>query len=180
MANNPDVRLSKFISLVLRHKPEEIGLVLDAEGWASVEELIKKAAQHKMVFTKADLERVVEENDKRRFSFDEAGKKIRANQGHSIAVELDLEVLEPPDKLYHGTATRFLDSIYAQGLKPMNRHDVHMTADHATAIATGSRHGKPVVFTIDAKQMHSDGFTFKRSVNGVWLTANVPPKYLTL
>ena len=179
MAKN-DTKLSKFISLVLRHKPEEIGLTLDSNGWARVDELIKKANNHKFTFTLEDLQRVVAENDKKRFSFSEDGKMIRANQGHSIEVDLKLEVTSPPDVLYHGTATRFLGLIMAQGLKPMQRHDVHMTENVDTAVATGKRHGSPIVLQINAAQMDIDGIEFRRSENGVWLTPHVDPMYITV
>lgn len=175
-----DTKLSKFISLVLRHKPEEIGLALDANGWANVAELIKKANNHKFTFSLEDLQRVVAENDKKRFSFSEDGKKIRANQGHSIEVDLALEAAVPPAVLYHGTATRFLGLIMHEGLKPMQRHDVHMTESRDTAVATGRRHGSPIVLQIDAARMALDGIEFRRSDNGVWLTPHVDPMYITI
>lgn len=175
-----DTKLSKFISLVLRHKPEEIGLTLDANGWAKVDELIKKANNHKFTFSLEDLQRVVAENDKKRFSFSEDGKKIRANQGHSIEVDLALEAAVPPAVLYHGTATRFLGLIMHEGLKPMQRHAVHMTENKDTAVATGQRHGSPIVLVIDAARMSLDGIEFQRSANGVWLTPHVDPMYITV
>jgi len=173
-----DKKISKFLSLVLRHKPEEIGLTLDDNGWADVAELLKKAKGH-YTFSLEDLQRVVADNDKQRFAFSEAGKRIRANQGHSIEVDLALTVATPPPLLYHGTASRFLDSIMKEGLKPMGRHDVHLSELFTTAMAVGTRHGKPVVLEVNAERMHNDGIEFRQSANGVWLTAIVEPKYLT-
>lgn len=172
-------KVSKFLSLVLRHKPEEIGLTLDAQGWARVEELIKKAKAYGYTFDRDFLNEVVADNDKQRFAFSEDGKRIRANQGHSIDVDLKLEVAVPPPSLFHGTATRFLDDIMKDGLKAMDRHDVHLSEQFATAVAVGSRHGKPVVLEVDAERMHQDGIEFRKSANGVWLVPAVDPKYLT-
>lgn len=174
-----DKKTSKFLSLVLRHKPEEIGLALDDNGWAKVDELLKKAKGHH-TFSLEDLQRVVADNDKQRFAFSEDGKRIRANQGHSVEVALKLEAATPPCVLYHGTATRFVDSIMKEGLKPMQRHAVHLSELVHTAVAVGSRHGKVVLLWVDAKAMVADGFSFSRSANGVWLTDAVPPEYLTV
>lgn len=172
-----DKKISKFLSLVLRHKPEEIGLTLDDNGWADVAELLKKAKGH-YTFSLEDLQRVVADNDKQRFAFSEDGKRIRANQGHSIEVDLALTVATPPPLLYHGTATRFLDSIMKEGLKAMDRHDVHLSELFDTAVAVGTRHGKPVVLEIDAERMHNDSIEFRKSANGVWLTPHIDPKYI--
>jgi putative RNA 2'-phosphotransferase len=147
------VKLSKFLSLVLRHNPETIGLGLDAQGWAKIDELIKKAGAAGRKFRREDLLHVVATNDKRRFSLSEDGLRIRAAQGHSIAVDLGLPPREPPQVLYHGTATRFLDAIWSEGLKPQARQQVHLSTDAATALRVGQRHGKPIVLLIDAHAM---------------------------
>ena len=173
------VRLSKFISLVLRHDPGKIGLSLDAHGWADVDELIAKANRF-VRFDRPMLEKVVAENDKKRFAFSPDGTKIRASQGHSVAVDLQLEPLSPPEVLYHGTAERFQASILAQGLLPRSRQHVHLSKDRATAVNVGSRHGKPVVFIVKARQMELAGLKFYLSANGVWLTEHVPAEYLEI
>lgn len=172
------VRLSKFLSHILRHRPQRIGLTLDSAGWADVDELLAKANEAGKAITREQLERVVAENDKQRFSFSENGRRIRANQGHSIDVDLGLEPQVPPDLLYHGTATRFLDSIRHGGLNPRNRQYVHLSRDAATATKVGQRHGQPVVLVVEAGRMHRDGLKFYLSANKVWLTAQVPPEYL--
>jgi len=163
---------SKFLSYILRHKPDAIGLTLDPEGWANIEELIAKAD------IPLDLDmlcKVVATSDKKRFAISADGLFIRANQGHSIEVNLGLEPVEPPELLYHGTATRFLDSIKAQGLLPQNRQYVHLSADTETATKIGQRHGKPVVLTIPALKLHKKGQQFFQAQNSVWLTEKVPP-----
>ena len=172
------VKISKFLSLVLRHKPERIQLTLDAHGWADVEDLIVKANQAGVRFNKQTLRQVVAQNDKQRFSFNDDATKIRANQGHSIAVALDLTALTPPRYLYHGTARRFLPSIKANGLLSQRRHHVHLSADEQTAIAVGKRHGKPVVLIIESGKMADSGYQFYQSANGVWLTDSVPVDYI--
>ncbi|WP_400083105.1 RNA 2'-phosphotransferase [Yoonia sp. R78084] len=161
---------SKFLSYILRHKPDAIGLTLDPEGWANIEELIAKAD---ISLDRDTLRKVVATSDKKRFAISADGLSIRANQGHSIAVNLGLEPAEPPELLYHGTATRFLESIKVQGLLPQNRQYVHLSADHDTAVSVGQRHGKPVVLTIPALQMHHQGHQFFQAKNGVWLTERV-------
>jgi putative RNA 2'-phosphotransferase len=171
-------KTSKFLSLVLRHKPEEIGLVLDANGWADVDELIRLVNQHGRSLTRALLERVVAENDKKRFAFSEDGKRIRASQGHSVEIDLALTPREPPEFLFHGTATRFLDSIRATGLHSANRQHVHLSPDVETAKKVGQRHGKPAILTIRAGAMQSAGHAFYLSANGVWLTDNVPVEFI--
>lgn len=170
--------VSKTLSYVLRHKPEEFGLALDAEGWVSVAELLAALHARGHHVTPKQLHEVVATNDKQRFSLSADGAKIRANQGHSVAVELGLTPVAPPELLYHGTATRFLDSIRKDGLHSGNRQHVHLSADPATAVAVGSRHGKPVVLTVQAGRLHQAGGQFYLSANGVWLTAAVPPEYL--
>ena len=175
-----EVKISKFLSFVLRHNPKEIGLTLDANGWASVDELIKKCTAHGKEFTREELNLVVANNDKKRFAFSENNKKIRASQGHSIEVDLKYEPKTPPDTLYHGTATRFLDSIMREGLKKMQRNHVHLSKDKETAIKVGSRHGKVIVLRIDSKRMFEDGHKFFLSDNEVWLIEEVPTKYLVI
>jgi putative RNA 2'-phosphotransferase len=165
---------SKFLSYVLRHKPESVGLTLDAQGWARVDELIEKTN-----ISPDMLEEVVSTNDKQRFAFSDDGLKIRANQGHTVQnVELQLEKVCPPDHLYHGTVDKFMESIKAQGLSKMARHHVHLTASVETAKNVASRRGKPVILVIDAALMHKEGIPFYLSNNGVWLTDSVPSCYI--
>ncbi|WP_411877509.1 RNA 2'-phosphotransferase [Polaromonas sp. YR568] len=171
---------SKFLSLVLRHKPSTIGLVLDAAGWAEVDELLAKAASADHTLSRALLEEVVETSDKKRFAFSEDGLRIRANQGHSVEIELGLPPLAPPAMLYHGTASRFLDSILAQGLTKRQRHHVHLSESRETAVEVGQRYGPPVLLAVDAHGMSAEGFLFFRSENNVWLTDHVPPGYLSV
>ena len=173
-------QLSKFLSFVLRHKPETIGLMLDHQGWIAVDELISKSEAAGKPFNLEDLMHVVNTSEKKRFSLSEDGQHIRAAQGHSGTVELGLPPKEPPRILYHGTATRFMESIVSDGLKPQARQQVHLSADEATAYQVGQRHGKPVVFKVDALRMHQDGFKLFLADNGVWLTDQVPPEFLTL
>ena len=170
--------ISKFMSLVLRHKPEEIGLQVNENGWASVEELMGKlnAKGIQVDFKVIDL--VVATNDKKRFSFNEDKTMIRANQGHSIEVELNLQETMPPAILYHGTAIKYLESILKTGLQKQNRQHVHLSATIETATAVGSRHGKPVILTINAKVMQEAGFKFYLSENNVWLIDSVPIQYI--
>ena len=173
-------RISKFLSYVLRHRPDGIGLVLNMEGWVEVDDLIAKASANGNAFTREELAQVVATNDKKRFTLSPDGQRIRAAQGHSVEVVLGLGEAKPPDVLYHGTATRFLDSILAEGLRPGSRQQVHLSADHATAVNVGQRHGKPVVLVIDTLRMREDGHAFYRADNGVWLTDHVPPRFLTV
>jgi putative RNA 2'-phosphotransferase len=171
-------KISKFLSFVLRHKPQAIDITLDAEGWVAVDELLAAAARHGQPVTRQQLEEVVATNDKQRFSFSPDGQFIRANQGHSVEVDLGLVPIEPPELLYHGTVERFLDSIRANGLLRGKRHHVHLSGDRETAARVGQRRGRPVVLVVEAGRMHRDGHPFFRSENGVWLTETVPPKYL--
>lgn len=172
---------SQFLSLILRHQPDVIGLKLDAQGWANLDDLIAKANQHGKQFNRNLIAQVVKENDKQRFSLSEDGLKIRANQGHSLkTIDLGLTAQQPPEVLYHGTAKHFLDSIFAQGLKPQKRQHVHLSQDKATAVKVGQRHGKPVILEIAALQMMRDGHLFYLSENHVWLTAQVPATYFTV
>ena len=172
-----DRSTSKFISLILRHRPEVIGITLDEHGWADVDELISGVSKtHRL--NREILERIVAEDEKQRYSFSEDGKLIRANQGHSIPVDVELEEVVPPEVLYHGTGVKYKDSIDAQGLIPKSRLYVHLSGDPETARKVGQRHGKPVIYKVHAAEMHRDGYRFFRSVNGVWLTKAVPGKYL--
>jgi putative RNA 2'-phosphotransferase len=174
------VKVSKYLAKHLRHQPERIGLTLDSGGWADVDELLRAAAAHGFRIRRDELDHVVATNDKKRFEFDETGTRIRAAQGHSIPVELDLPVVPPPDVLYHGTVGRFLDTIRREGLKPMNRHDVHLSPDEETAIRVGARRGRPIVLTVDAAGMAAAGHEFRVSANGVWLVDEVPPGFITI
>lgn len=174
------VRFSKFLSLILRHDPGRIGLTLDASGWADVDELLTKAANAGHTISREQLAKVVAQNHKQRFRFSEDGTRIRANQGHSLEVDLGLEPRIPPTILYHGTATRFLESIQQTGLHRRSRQHVHLSADVETAQKVGQRHGKPVILTVDAAAMQADGYTFYCSDNSVWLVDVVPAVYLTL
>ena len=169
---------SKFLSLVLRHKPEEIGLQLDENGWANVDELIEKVNANCNKLDINLLNEIVETNDKKRFAFNDERTKIRASQGHSIEIDLALQPIIPPDMLYHGTATRFVESILKEGLTKQQRQYVHLSEKLETATAVGARHGKPTILIVDAKQMHEDGFLFYKSENNVWLTDNVGVKYI--
>ncbi|MEM9820068.1 MAG: RNA 2'-phosphotransferase [Bacteroidota bacterium] len=173
-----DKQLSKFLSLVLRHQPEIIGLELDGAGWANLDELLQKLQTKDAKITKFQIKKIVAENDKQRFKIDASLNRIRANQGHSIAVNLELEAVSPPSILYHGTAERFLPPILAQGLQKGSRRHVHLTDQIATAKKVGRRHGRPVLLLIDAQQMQAAGQSFYLSENGVWLTDNVAPEYL--
>ncbi|OIK05828.1 RNA 2'-phosphotransferase [Streptomyces monashensis] len=170
------VKVSKYLSRHLRHQPERIGLTPDPAGWVEIDALIAAAAAHGFPVTREELDHVVAANDKQRFAVD--GDRIRASQGHSIEVDLGLPAATPPPYLYHGTVARALDAIRAQGLRPMNRHDVHLSADRETATRVGARRGRPVVLAVDAGAMHRDGHVFHVSANGVWLTKAVPPRYL--
>lgn len=170
--------ISKFMSLVLRHQPQKIGLELDPAGWARVDDLLRLSAAAGRVFTHHDLVDVVTTSDKQRFALSEDGQRIRANQGHTVDVDLDLPVLVPPDALFHGTARRFLDAILREGLSRRARHHVHLTANRDTAVAVGTRYGVPVLLRIDAARMHAEGHVFRCSANGVWLAEGVPTRYI--
>jgi putative RNA 2'-phosphotransferase len=174
-----DISQSKFLSLVLRHKPETIGVTLDPQGWIEVETLLEAMARHGHALTRPDLERLVSESDKQRFALSEDGKRIRTNQGHSVEVDLALTAQAPPELLYHGTVDRFLDSIRATGLDKRQRHHVHLSADVRTASKVGERRGKPVILEIDSGQMHKEGHRFFLSENGVWLVDHVPAQFIT-
>ena len=173
-----ETRISKFLSLVLRHEPEKIGLELDESGWASVSQLIEASRKKGIEFTIEELQSVVANNDKKRFSFSEDGLLIRANQGHTIEVELGYDPVPPPEILYHGTTERFLGSIRKQGIVKGSRHHVHLSTDVDTAITVGRRHGKPIVLIVESGRMHQNGFVFYMSANRIWLTEHVPARYL--
>lgn len=174
-----DKTTSKYISLILRHKPEVIGISLDEHGWAVVDDLIAGVSKTHPLDMQS-LGRIVAEDEKQRYSFNEDKTLIRANQGHSIPVDVELPEVTPPAVLYHGTGLKYKESIDKQGLIPKSRLYVHLSGDVDTARKVGQRHGKPVIYTVDAAAMHGDGYTFYRSVNGVWLTKEVPARYLTV
>lgn len=176
MNKNKLKNISKFLSLILRHKPETIGLKLDKNGWADIDELIEKSKD--ISLTRELIDEVVQKNDKRRFIID--GNRIRANQGHSIEVDLELKPLTPPDILYHGTATRFLDSIMQTGITKQSRQHVHLSQELETAISVGQRHGKVAILEVNAQEMLAKGHTFYRSENGVWLTDIVGVEFLKI
>ncbi|MFE3329567.1 RNA 2'-phosphotransferase [Streptomyces sp. NPDC059176] len=170
------IRVSKYLSKHLRHQPDRIGITLDPNGWVAIDELIHAAATHGFSFTRAELDHVVAVNDKRRFTID--GALIRANQGHTVDVDLGLPVAEPPAYLYHGTVAASLGAIRTQGLHPMARHHVHLSPDRETATRVGARRGRPIVLAVDAGAMHRAGHVFHVSANEVWLTDTVPPAFL--
>lgn len=172
-----DTKISKFMSLVLRHNPQKIGITLDSAGWVGVDEFLAACNKHRHALTRDELESIVRNCDKQRFAFSEDGLRIRANQGHSVEVELDYKPTAPPEILYHGTVERFLPSIKAKGLVKGNRHHVHLSADVKTAEIVGNRRGKAIVLEVLSGHMHGDGFIFFLSANGVWLTDAVPPQY---
>jgi putative RNA 2'-phosphotransferase len=173
------VTVSKFLSKHLRHSPEELGLTLEPGGWVLVDDLLAGCARAGFGVSREELLEVVEKNDKQRFSFDETGQKIRANQGHSTEVDLQLEPVAPPDLLYHGTAEHIVADILRDGIKRMSRHHVHLSTTVAAARTVGARHGKPVILQVDAAAMHRDGILFYCSANGVWLVDEVPSRYLS-
>lgn len=172
------IKISKYLSYHLRHNPGAIALQLAPGGWVSVDELLTAAKKHQFPLSREELTYVVQNNDKKRFSFDETGTLIRANQGHSVDIDLQLEPKMPPDILYHGTGHRSIEMIMTQGLRKMSRHHVHLSSDIETAKTVGKRHGKPVVFAIDSARMHAEGYPFYCSENLVWLVEEVPPDYL--
>jgi putative RNA 2'-phosphotransferase len=171
-------RTSKFLSLILRHQPERVGIKLDQAGWASVEELLVAVNRNGVSLTLQQLRNVVATNDKKRFEFSEDGQRIRASQGHSVEVDLKYESQVPPELLYHGTPERFVESIRATGLDKGQRHHVHLSPDAQTASKVGQRRGRPVVLTIRSGEMHRQGHVFYRSANGVWLVDHVPVRFI--
>ncbi|MFJ2824899.1 RNA 2'-phosphotransferase [Streptomyces toxytricini] len=178
MDDRRTVKVSKYMSKHLRHQPERIGLRLDAQGWVEIDDLLAAAAAHGFPVTRAELDHVVAANDKQRFAVD--GTRIRANQGHTVPVDLALPEAEPPAHLYHGTVAAALDAIRAEGLRPMARHHVHLSPDRETATRVGARRGRPVVIGVDAAAMRATGHVFRISANGVWLVDAVPPQFLRL
>lgn len=180
MNSNRLVKISKYLSKHLRHQPERIGLNLDPGGWVEVNQLLAACRKHNFSITREQLNEVVEKNDKKRFSFDATGTRIRANQGHSVEIDLQLQPQIPPDILYHGTGSKAADIILEEGLKKMSRHHIHLSTDITTAIAVGKRHGKPIVFTVKSGEMFKDGYSFYCADNGVWLVDAVPPQYLAI
>jgi putative RNA 2'-phosphotransferase len=172
------ITASKFLSLLLRHKPEEIGLVLDAEGWAEIDEIVRLTSGGRIPLSENLIKEIVRTSDKQRFAISEKGSKIRANQGHSIAIDLALVPKQPPETLYHGTATRFVQSILREGLLRGERRHVHLSSDDETAVKVGKRHGEPVVLIVAAGEMAMSGYTFYLSDNGVWLTEHVPARFI--
>ena len=179
MKPNNLTRLSRFLSLILRHKPEAIGITLDSHGWADVSQLIDGVNRNgRFQMTLDILEEIVRTDEKQRYSYNDGHTKIRANQGHSIHVDVELEEMDPPEYLWHGTGEKYQESIDATGLIPKSRLYVHLSSDPQTAEAVGRRHGKPVIYQVDCKRMVEDGCQFYLSVNGVWLTKAVPAQYL--
>ena len=174
------MKVSKFLSLVLRHDPARIGIVLDDAGWTDVSLLLAAMAAHGVKLTRDELAEVVASSDKQRFALSEDGSRIRANQGHSVPVELGLAEVAPPARLFHGTVAAALDGIRRSGLERRARHHVHLSADGTTAETVGARRGKPVILTIRADEMAAAGHAFFRSANGVWLTDHVPPQFIEL
>ncbi|MBL0294163.1 MAG: RNA 2'-phosphotransferase [Saprospiraceae bacterium] len=170
--------ISKFLSLVLRHQPETIDIQLDQNGWTDVKDLIEKANNYGIKFDREILNHIVATNPKKRFAYNDTFDKIRASQGHSVEIELGYTNQKPPEILFHGTAEKFVQSILDTGLEKGNRQQVHLSADVETAIKVGQRHGKPFVFKVVAEKMYNDNFEFFISDNGIWLTDNVPTKYL--
>jgi putative RNA 2'-phosphotransferase len=173
-------RLSKFLSFVLRHEPQAIGLVLDGNGWARIDELLEKSRAHGQPLTRELLDTIVATSPKRRFAVSADGQRIRASQGHSVEVDLGYAPATPPALLFHGTVAAALPAIRSEGLRKMQRHHVHLSGDEATARTVGARRGQPVVLRIAAGAMHAAGYVFYRSANGVWLTEQVPPQFIEL
>jgi putative RNA 2'-phosphotransferase len=172
------IRTSKFLSLILRHEPAQVRLKLGEAGWVGVDELLQALNRHGVSLTLDQLEHIVATSDKKRFAFSKDGLRIRASQGHSVEIDLQYPPQMPPEILYHGTATRFLDAIRQHGLQKMARHDVHLSAETKVTVQVGGRHGKPVLLTIRAGDMHRAGFVFRCSANGVWLVDHVPPQFI--
>lgn len=172
------VKVSKYLSKHLRHQPERLGLKLENGGWIDVEDLLAACRRNNFPISLETLNEVVEKNDKNRFSFDETKTKIRANQGHSIEIDLQLAPIAPPEILFHGTNEKSVSAILKHGLLKMARHHVHLSVDEKTARNVGARRGKPVIFAVDAAAMHKEGYEFFVSANGVWLVETVPPKFL--
>lgn len=180
MDQNQIIKKSKFLSLVLRHKPRAANVKLDKSGWVNVNDLLKGCEEVGQPITMAELLEVVATNNKKRFEFNENHTMIRASQGHSVNIDLGYKATTPPEILYHGTAYKNKDSIQKMGLEKRRRHHVHLSADPETANIVGKRHGKPIILVIDTRAMMADGYKFYQSTNGVWLVESVPPKYFTI
>lgn len=178
MTDKETIRTSKFLSLILRHEPERVGLTLGEAGWVEVDELLAAVSRHGKILTLEQLQHVVATSDKKRFAFSDDGQRIRASQGHSVEVDLGYAPQTPPEFLYHGTATRFLEAIRKDGLQRMDRHDVHLSAETKVTLQVGGRHGKPVLLIIRAGEMHRAGHVFRCSANGVWLVQHVSPGFI--
>ncbi len=176
--NTRMAKRSRFLSLVLRHRPEAAGIQLDEAGWVEVSRLLVGLAAAGHPISQKELEHLVRDNDKQRFAFSDDGRRIRANQGHSVEVSLDLKAAIPPQVLYHGTVAKFLEPIFAEGLRAGKRHHVHLSADRHTAFKVGSRRGAAVILEVDARHMSEQGYAFYLSANGVWLTDSVPVAFL--
>ncbi len=178
--NDPNhIRISKFLSFVLRHAPQSIGVTLDDAGWVDVDLLLRRSRANGTEISRALLDEIVASNPKQRFSFSEDGARIRANQGHTVTVDLAYAPSVPPPVLYHGTPQKTVPLVRAGGLLKMARHHVHLSADVDTAKIVGSRRGKPSILRVDSARMHADGHVFHVSANGVWLTEHVPTAYIT-
>lgn len=178
---NQAKKISKILSLVLRHRPETVHITLDDQGWTDIDTLLANIKQYKrQTVTHEMLHFVVETNNKKRFAFNEDETKIRASQGHSVKIDLGYTPTTPPEFLYHGTATRFLQTIEREGLKKRSRHHVHLSIDHATAVNVGTRHGMPIILKVHAQIMHEEGYEFFVSDNQVWLTEEIPTKYFEI
>ena len=180
ISEKQQTHISKFLSLVLRHKPETIGIQLDQNGWTDISELIDKSNKYGIQFDREILKHIVATNSKKRFAVNDKFDKIRASQGHSIEIELGYKNQKPPEILFHGTSEKSVESILEKGLEKQNRQHVHLSSDIDTATKVGQRHGKPIVFLVLAEKMYGDNFEFFISENGVWLTENVPTKYLKI
>lgn len=178
MTEKETIRASKFLSLILRHEPERVGLSLGEAGWVTAEELLQAVNRHGVALTPEGLNHIVATSDKKRFALSEDGLRIRASQGHSVEVDLQYPPQRPPELLYHGTATRFLDGIRRDGLLKMERHDVHLSAETQVTLQVGGRHGRPALLIIRAGDMHQAGFVFRCSANRVWLVDHVPPQFI--
>ncbi len=177
MKNAQETRISKYIALLLRHHPEKAGLVMDEHGWVRSDDLIRGVSES-YDFDRQLLEKIVREDEKQRYAFNEDHSLIRASQGHSIPVDVQLQAYDPPEFLFHGTAEKYLPGIRSQGLLPKSRLYVHLSKDPDTAYQTGQRHGRPAVLTVMAAEMQEAGYVFYRSENGVWLCEKVPVQYL--
>jgi len=180
MNSDEKTKISKFLSMILRHRPYRINIILDDNGWAPVSELLQNMQNTRYNLTFEELKEIVDTNDKKRFAFNDDFSKIRASQGHSVKIDLELKAVEPPFILYHGTAAKFVADILEQGLKKMNRQHVHLSKDTETAAKVGARHGKPVILKIEARGMSADGYKFYCSDNGVWLTDDIPAEYIKI